>query len=68
MNSVYAVIIWKARVIAANILKNEARALCLEIGIIAIPIVTSQRWLIKAMDASLKFPEKATPSMPCCVK
>jgi hypothetical protein len=51
-NRAYAVSIWKVSVVATEILKNEAKALCLEMGMIARPIVISQRCPVKAIAAS----------------
>lgn len=54
--SVYAVTMWKVSVVDTESLKNEARALCREIGRIAMPMVTSHKCPVNAIAASLLFP------------
>ncbi len=65
--SVYAMSIWKVRVAETEILKNDARAECREMGRMTIPIVTSQRCPVSAIAARRVFPAY-TPSIPRCVK
>lgn len=55
-NSVYAVINQKPSVVATDNLRNEAGTLCLEIGMLAVPNVTLQRWAVQAMASNLRFP------------
>jgi len=64
----YAVTIWKAKVVETDNLKKEAKALCLEIGSSTIPIVMSHKCPVKAMAASLLFPDVTPAAFPLSLK
>ncbi|KAL8721671.1 MAG: hypothetical protein Q9181_007655 [Wetmoreana brouardii] len=57
---VYADSMCKVKVVETDSRKNDARALCLDIGTSAMPMVTSHMWPVKAIAAS-RFPPLLIP-------